>query len=138
MLCPKSQIRNAVIFCGLMTLGFNLLSAATLCVNPSGASGCYATIGAAVSAAKANDRINVAPGQYAEAVIVTKALQLIGAGPQATIINARGLANGVYVDGLDNGGLSELQSRGGPRDPPPQRAECRARRSPDSLSITYR
>jgi hypothetical protein len=34
-----------------------------LCVNPSGASGCYATIGAAVSAAAACDTVNIGTGE---------------------------------------------------------------------------
>ncbi|HVO97755.1 MAG TPA: right-handed parallel beta-helix repeat-containing protein [Bryobacteraceae bacterium] len=80
--------------------------AGTRCVNPAGSQGCYATIGAAVSAAAANDIINIAPGSYAENVVVNKPLSLVGSGPESTIINAKGLANGIYVDGLDNPGLS--------------------------------
>jgi hypothetical protein len=81
---------------------------ATLCVNPAGSSGCMATIGAAVSAAKAGDQIKIGAGQYAEDVVVNKPLSLIGAGAGSTIINAKGLANGIYVDGLDNGGLANV------------------------------
>jgi parallel beta-helix repeat protein len=91
--------------CALLA-GFGHPAAAkTLCVNPAGTSGCYTTIGAAVSAASANDQINIGPGQYAEDVVVTKPLSLVGAGAGSTTINARGLANGVYVNGLDNSGL---------------------------------
>ena len=82
--------------------------AATLCVNPGATSGCVGTIGAAVTAAKAGDRINVAGGQYSETVTITKSLQLVGAGTGAAIINAKGLANGIYVDGLDNPGLTNV------------------------------
>jgi len=82
--------------------------AKTLCVNADGSSGCYATISAAVTAAAAGDLINVGPGQYAEAVVLTKTLSLVGAGAQSTIINAKGLANGIYVNGLDNPGLSNV------------------------------
>jgi parallel beta-helix repeat protein len=93
--------------CGLLTIGLGYAAnAATLCVNSGGTSGCHSTIGAAVSAAAAGDLINIGPGQYAESVVVTKPLSLVGAGADSTIINAHGLANGVYVDGLDNGGLS--------------------------------
>jgi hypothetical protein len=83
-------------------------AAATLCVNPGGAAGCYATIGAAVSAAKPNDQINVGIGQYMEDVVINKPLSLVGAGAESTIINAKGFANGIYVDGLDNGGLTDV------------------------------
>ena len=62
--------------------------AATLCVNPAGNGGCYPNIGAAVTAASANDTIKVGAGIYAESVIITKPLSLIGAGVGATIINA--------------------------------------------------
>ena len=91
--------------CGMIG---SFASAANLCVNPGGTSGCSATIGAAVAAAKAGDQINVAPGQYSEDVIVSKSISLIGAGGGATIVNARGLSNGIYVDGLDNPGLASV------------------------------
>src|ERR1022692_3502999 len=106
----KNRRQNApckLAFFGLLAL-VNAATAATLCVNPGGTQGCYKTIGTAVSAANVNDRINVGPGQYAEDVIVTKSLALVGSGPSATIINAIGLANGIYINGLDNGGLSNV------------------------------
>src|ERR1700722_9759105 len=90
--------------CGLLSVA-HFATAAVLCVNPSGASGCYSTIGAAVKAASANDTINVATGQYAEDVMIDKPLALVGAGSDSTIINAVGLPNGIYIDGLDNGGI---------------------------------
>lgn len=83
-------------------------SATTWCVNPGGTNGCFATIGAAVSAASTFDTINVAPGTYTEDVIIGIPLSLVGANPKKTIINATGLPNGVYVDGLDNPGLSNV------------------------------
>lgn len=92
---------------GVLALG-QIAMAATLCVNPGASSGCYGTIGAAVTAAKPNDRINVAAGQYTEDVIVTKPLSLVGSGANSTIINAKGQSNGIYIDGLDNGGLSNV------------------------------
>jgi parallel beta-helix repeat protein len=73
--------------------------AATACVNPGGTSGCLATIGAAVSAAAAGDTIQVGAGTYAEAVVITKSLSLVGAGSASTIIDATGLPNGVFVNG---------------------------------------
>ncbi len=103
------SVRNAIVMCGLATLGIvPFASAKTLCVNPAGTTGCYTSIGAAVAAAGAGDQINIGPGQYAEDVVVTKPLSLVGSGAGSTIINAKGLANGVYVDGLDNGGLSNV------------------------------
>jgi hypothetical protein len=80
--------------------------AATLCVNPSGSSGCYSKIGAAVSAAGVNDRINIGPGRYSEGVVVNKPLALVGTGSDSTIINAKGQPNGIYIDGLDHPGMS--------------------------------
>ena len=75
--------------------------AATACVNQNPKSGCaYRTIGAAVAAAAAGDTINVAPGRYAEDVHILKPVSLIGAGAQSTTINAKGLANGVFIDGI--------------------------------------
>ncbi|HTC33071.1 MAG TPA: right-handed parallel beta-helix repeat-containing protein [Bryobacteraceae bacterium] len=73
--------------------------AATLCVNPTGASGCQTSISAAVSAAAAGDTIQVAAGTYKEAVTINKTLSLIGAGSATTIIDATGLGNGINIDG---------------------------------------
>src|SRR5579863_28718 len=64
--------------------------AANLCVNPTGSSGCFAKITAAVAAAKALDRISVAAGTYKEDVVIGKPLSLIGANPASTIIDATG------------------------------------------------
>ncbi len=89
---------------GLLTVALLLLigdraSAATLCVNQNPRAGCYPTIGAAVTAAGAGDTIQVAPGRYAEDVHIQKPLSLIGAVAQSTTIDAKGLANGVFIDG---------------------------------------
>jgi parallel beta-helix repeat protein len=78
------------------------------CVKPGGKAGCYATIGAAVAAASPGDEITVEPGTYNEAVVIGKSLSLIGTNYRNTIIDATGLGNGVYVDGLDNPGLSDV------------------------------
>lgn len=103
------SVQTAGVFCALLTFGLgDSALAKTLCVNPGGKSGCYSTIGAAVSAASANDLVAVAAGEYAEAVVITRPVSLVGAGPASTIINARGLANGIYVDGLDNPGLANV------------------------------
>ena len=92
-------------------------TAATLCVNPGGTSGCYSTIGAAVMQARMDylnngtiDIINVAPGTYKEDVIILTPLSLVGAGPGRSVINAVGLPNGIYIDGVDapNNHLSQV------------------------------
>jgi parallel beta-helix repeat protein len=78
------------------------------CVKPDGKAGCYATIAAAVAAASPGDEIRVEPGTYKEAVVIGKSLSLIGTNYRNTIIDATGLANGIYVDGLDNPGLRDV------------------------------
>jgi parallel beta-helix repeat protein len=84
------------------------VTAATLYVNPGGTSGVYSSIGAAVGQAGAGDTIYVAPGTYHEDVIIGKQLSLVGAGFGRSVINAIGLPNGIYVDGIDNPGLSKV------------------------------
>jgi nitrous oxidase accessory protein NosD len=83
-------------------------AAANLYVKPGGAPGQYATIGAAVSQAAAGDTIYVAPGVYQEDVIIGTSLSLVGAGRGRSIINAAGLSNGIYIDGIDHPGLSKV------------------------------
>jgi parallel beta-helix repeat protein len=103
------SVSYAAVFCGSLVLAMGLPAMAnTLCVSSTGATGCYSTIGAAVAAASAGDTITIGIGQYNEGVVVPKPLALVGAGAGSTIINAKGQANGIYVDGLDNGGLSEV------------------------------
>lgn len=78
------------------------------CVNPGGTLGCYSKIQAAVTAAKPGGTILVLPGTYKEDVVIGKSLSLIGTDYSNTIIDATGLPNGVYVDGRDNPGLSNV------------------------------
>lgn len=78
------------------------------CVNPNGKAGCYSTIGAAVAAAAPGSTIKVAQGIYKEDVVIDKSLSLIAADLSNPVIDATGLANGIYVDGLDNPGLSNV------------------------------
>src|SRR5207302_1413069 len=94
-------------FLGVMLVaGVSSFSAAgTLCVNQGGTSGCYSKIGDAVAAAANFDTIIVAHGTYAEDVQIEKPLSLVGENAKNTIIDATGLANGIYVDGLDRPGL---------------------------------
>lgn len=113
MLGLKHASFGAVLF-GVMTFGTvwggpqTQLMAATLCVNPGGAGGCFAKINDAVGAAARNDTIQVAAGVYKEDVVIGKPLSLVGAGASSTIINAKGMANAIYVDGLDNAGLTNV------------------------------
>jgi parallel beta-helix repeat protein len=96
----------------LLAFGSQFSAAKTLCVNPGGTKGCYSKIGAAVTAATAGSTINVAAGTYKEDVVIPKSLYLIGAGSKTTIVNAKGLSNGFYVDGLDNPKLSTVTVQG--------------------------
>ncbi len=91
--------KKGIVFCALaLAFAFQPVSAATLCVNPAGTSGCQTTIGAAVAAAAAGDIIQVGAGTYKEEVTVGVTLSLIGAGSATTIIDATGLANGIDID----------------------------------------
>jgi hypothetical protein len=103
--------RMVVMLCGgaIVAVG-SPAAAATLCVGRQ--QGCYSTIGAAVAAANAGDTIEVAQGVYPENVVVGKSLSLIGKNPANTIIDASGLANGIYIDGLDNPGLNHVTVSG--------------------------
>ena len=104
-----SVVAVQIFACAALIIGFcQPAAAATSCVNPGGTSGCFSTIGAAVAAASAGDTIHVAPGTYTEDVVIGNSLSLVGSGPDKTIIDATGLANGVYVDGLDNPGLKNV------------------------------
>jgi parallel beta-helix repeat protein len=96
----KRYVRNhtLVAFCSVLAAGLSQSApAATLCVGS--ATGCKATIAAAITAAAAGDTIQVGAGTYKEVVTITKSLSLIGAGSATTIIDATGLATGVSVDG---------------------------------------
>jgi hypothetical protein len=65
--------------------------AATVCVNPGGTGGCFATIQAAVDATDAGDEISIEAGTYSESVEVTGPKRVIrGAGAASTRIEATG------------------------------------------------
>ena len=105
MVCPvtkSSVLRSASGFVALICFSVSGAQAATLCVNPGGTSGCKATITAAVTAASAGDTIQVAPGTYKEDVVITKPLALLGSqeSHKDTVIDAAGLANGIFVNGM--------------------------------------
>lgn len=86
-------------------------SAATLCVNPGGKSGCMATINAAVAASSPGDTIEIAPGTYKEDVTIMKAISLVGPQNGRATIDASGMANGIFVNGMSaapNAGVSNV------------------------------
>jgi Right handed beta helix region len=82
--------------------------ASSSCVNPGGKAGCFSSINAAANAASPGGTIKVFPGTYKEAVVIWKPLSLIGTDSSNTIIDATGLSNAIYVDGLDNPGLRNV------------------------------
>ena len=75
-------------------------NAATLCVNKNGRAGCSSTISAAVAAASPGDTIVVARGIYKEDVLITKSLSLIARGNDNPTIDATGLSNGIFINGM--------------------------------------
>ncbi len=92
--------------CAILLLALSQgAKASTLCVDHSGAAGCYKTIGLAVSHAQVGDVIVVRPGTYDEDVIIGTPLSLIGSGADRTIIDAAGQPNGVFIDGYTNGNM---------------------------------
>ena len=112
---PGDLIQSVQSLGALMVLSIALggatcgrAEAATLCVNHAGSGSCFSSIGAAVAAASPNDTIRVADGIYKEDVIIDKSLTLMGTKQKRTIIDASRLSNGIYVDGIDNPGLSNV------------------------------
>lgn len=92
-----------VAFCGFSQIA----AAATFCVSTKPSARCpYSTIGAAVAAASNGDVVQVMQGTYHEDVVIGKSISLIGSNRSNTIVDATGLSNGIYVDGLDNAGLA--------------------------------
>lgn len=78
-------------------------SAATLCVDSSGAPSCYAHIADAVAAAAAGDVIRVGPGTYNESITITKPLSLT---TDNAILDASGFKRGFFINGLAANGLT--------------------------------
>ena len=103
------SVTAKMVVCALLILAVPQVAiSATLCVNPKGKGGCFTTITAAVTAAAVNDTIRVGKGTYAEDVTIGKSLSLISENQENTIIDATALANGVFIDGIDNPGLSNV------------------------------
>ncbi len=96
----KTQVLQCAIIASSVIAFSQSAFAATGCVNPGGTSGCQSSIGAAVAAAAAGDTILVAPGVYKEDVIITKSISLLGRGSKSTIIDAKGLSNGIFINGM--------------------------------------
>lgn len=78
----------------------SLASAATLCVQKQGAWGCQKTISGAVAAAAPGDVIYVFPGVYKEDVTITQSVSLVAVPGAHTVIDATGLSNGIFIDGM--------------------------------------
>ena len=96
--------RNRLVFAGITVLSIAGLacsaSASTLCVNTGGTGGCSSSISAAVAAAAPGDVVKVWPGVYREDVVINKSLSLVSVSPLDAIIDANGLANGIWVNGM--------------------------------------
>jgi parallel beta-helix repeat protein len=76
--------------------------------------GDFATIGAAITAARAGDRILVRPGLYEEALVVDKPLEILGDGPVADIeIRARGAHALVFKASIGRVANLTLRQAGG-------------------------
>lgn len=108
---PKSESnsncnrnRSRLVFAAALVLSLcgacGVASAATLCVTPNGAFGCQKTISAAVAAAPAGATIVVGPGTYKEMVTITKSVSLVSLVPLRATIDAKGLANGIFINGM--------------------------------------
>ena len=102
MLCENRRRHFAPLsVVAVLFLGYGAsASAATLCVNPGGKTGCMATISAAVAAASPGDTIEIAPGTYKEDVTIMKAISLVGPQNGRATIDASGMANGIFVNGM--------------------------------------
>ena len=96
----KTEVLQCAIIASSLIAFSQSAFAATACVNPGGTSGCQSSISAAVAAASAGDTILVAPGVYKEDVIITKSLSLLGRSSKYTIIDAKGLSNGIFINGM--------------------------------------
>ena len=110
----QASFRTCLFFCCVVLFASSSqnATASNLCVNPTGSGGCYKTISLAVSHAAAFDVINVWPGIYKEDVVIGVPLSLMGSGVGHSVIDATGLANGIFVDGFDNPGLSHVTIAG--------------------------
>ena len=96
-----SAVRRFTGLAALTLLAASSLSLGAIrCVSPGGHFGCASTISAAVMAASPGDTILVSPGTYKESVTITKSLSLVGFGFSRPMIDATGLANGIFINGM--------------------------------------
>lgn len=93
-------IRLGTINFGLALFLGSTAGAATLCVNTGGTGGCYSTISAAVAAASPGDTVEVGIGIYKEQVTITKPLSLVAKTVGGPKIDATGLSNGIFINGM--------------------------------------
>ncbi|MGA8312589.1 MAG: right-handed parallel beta-helix repeat-containing protein [Terriglobales bacterium] len=111
----KTSARVGILLalCAIFVVGLSQPAAAnTFCVNPNGSHGCYSKIQVAVNHASVNDVIDVEAGTYKEEVVIGIPLSLIGAGAHSSVIDATGLAHGIFVDGFDHPGLHDVTIAG--------------------------
>jgi parallel beta-helix repeat protein len=92
-------VRHVAGFLAVLLLA-TAVHGATVCVNPGGTGGCFASVQAAVDAAAAGDLVTIAAGTYGENVfIVGKSLDLQGDDPTTTLIDAGGNGTAITVQG---------------------------------------
>jgi hypothetical protein len=110
---PIRLSRTLIVCCAVVFAAIcQTAVAGTLCVNPAGSHDCFSSIQAAVNHASANDLIKVDAGTYKEEVDIGIPLAIIGAGASTSIIDATGLAHGIFVDGFDHPGLKQVTITG--------------------------
>lgn len=95
------MLRSLAVTTLLLTLALPAASAPTLCVNPGGTGGCFATVQSAVNAAGRGAVIEIAAGTYVENVVIPPAakLTLAGAGATASIVDGNGSGHVFAIGG---------------------------------------
>jgi len=94
----KTMFRTFRLAVGAVLTAAMTISAATHCVRPDGADGCYTTIQAAIDAAAANDTVLVYPGEYWESVLIAKAgLALLAKGEPCEVSVLPSAGDGIKV-----------------------------------------
>jgi hypothetical protein len=110
---PTRLSRALIVCCAAMFAAIcQPAQAGTLCVNPAGSHNCFTSIQTAVNHAAPNDLIKVEAGTYKEEVDIGIPLAIVGAGAYSSIIDATGLAHGIFVDGFDHPGLKQVTITG--------------------------
>src|SRR5215831_17851125 len=106
---------NRWLLVGLLLFAPSLAHARTLCVNPTGSAGCFATVQQAVDAAAERDTIRVAAGTYPEAVVIDKRLTIIGSvdGTRHTLIDGGCTASAAVTITADGVLFEKIAVNGG-------------------------